>query len=369
VANEGTLATEDNNNIVKFDTNGNGTVFNQNGGTAFPVGLAFDSSGNLFDADNGQFIQKFDPSGNSSRFATISIADPRGMGLDSAGNLYVANYTAGTIEKFDTNGVPSVFAFAGGLPYGLVVDGSNNVYMAASYNNQILKFATTGSSSVFGTDDGSGLLLNNPWGLAIDSLGNIYCINGNVNTMSKFTPNGTGSVFASPSDFYTHGQGLAVDNANNVYCFTNFYAIAKFSPAGGIPVPFASDPGENDPQGMAFDSAGNLYVANYYDGTVMKYDTSGNGTVFASGLNTPTFIAIKRSATATVVPTLAISMSGTNAILSWPLAASAYNLYSKTNLATGNWLSVAGTRNTNLTSFLMTNPAAGPARFFRLSDP
>ncbi len=69
---------------------------------------------------------------------------------------------SGTIEKFDTNGIGTVFAFAGGLPYGLVVDSSNYVYMAASYNNQILKFAPNGSSTIFGTDDGSGLILNNP---------------------------------------------------------------------------------------------------------------------------------------------------------------------------------------------------------------
>jgi DNA-binding beta-propeller fold protein YncE len=360
------------NTIMKFDTSGHGTVFNQYGGTQYPFGLAFDHSGNLYDADNGQFIQKFDSTGNSSRFATISIADPRGIGLDSAGNLYVANYTAGTIEKFDTNSVPSVFAFAGGLPYGLVVDGSNNVYMAASYNNQILKFAPNGSSSIFGTDDGSGLILNNPWGLAIDSLGNIYCINGNVNTMSKFTPNGTGSVFASPADFYTHGPGLAADSSNNIYCLTNATEIAKFSPAG-LPAPFANDPGQSyayaNAQGMAVDSAGNLYVANYYDGTVTKYDKNGNGSVFASGLNTPESITIKRSATATVVPVLGIFQSGTNVVLSWSTAAAGYNLYSATNLASPTWLSVAGTRGTNLTSFLTTNPAAGPVRFFRLSNP
>ena len=372
VANEGTLATEDNNNIVKFDTNGNGTVFSQYGGTAFPVGLAFDSSGNLYDADNGEFIQKFDPNGNSSRFTTISIADPRGMGLDSTGNLYVANYTVGAIEKFDTNGVPSTFAFPG-QPYGLVVDGSNNIYIANSYFNQILKYAPNGSSSIFGTDDGSGLILNNPWGLAIDSLGNIYAINGNVNTMSKFTPNGSSSVFASPADFYTHGPGLAADSSNNIYCLTNFTAIAKFSPAG-VPAPFANDPGQSyyyaNAQGMAFDSAGNLYVANYYDGTVMKFDASGNGSIFASNLDTPESIVIKRpSSIVPFIPTLFINQSGTNAVLSWSTAAAGYNLYSKTNLALGTWLSVPGTRGTNLTSFLMTNPITGSAKFFRLSNP
>jgi DNA-binding beta-propeller fold protein YncE len=360
------------NTIEKFDTSGNGTLFNQYGGTEYPFGLAFDQSGNLYDADNGQFIQKFDSSGNNTRFATISIATPDGIALDSAGNLYVANYTVGTIEKFDTNGNPTIFAQPYGVPYGLAVDGSNNVYVAESYNNQILKFATNGASSVFATDDGSGLILNNPNGIAFDSLGNLYCINGNVNSISKFDSNGHSSLFADPTKFLTHGPGLAIDSANNVYSLTNLTEIAKFSPAG-VPSPFANDPGDSEyyanVEGMAFDSAGNLYVANYYNDTVMKFDTSGNGTVFASGMVNPTCIVIKRTSVVINPPTLAISRSGTNVVLSWSTAAANFNLKSATNLANPNWLSVGGTLYTNGSTLMLTNPVSGLVRFFRLSYP
>jgi DNA-binding beta-propeller fold protein YncE len=44
----------------------------------------------------------------------------------------------------------------------------------------------------------------------------------------------------------------------------------------------------NEPTGIAFDNAGNLYVANYAGGTIEKVMPGGNGSVFAnSGLNTP----------------------------------------------------------------------------------
>jgi sugar lactone lactonase YvrE len=288
----------------------------------------------------------------------------------------VANYGVGTIEKFNTNGASSVFAFAGGLPYGLVVDSSNNVYMAASYNNQILKFAPDGSSSIFGTDDGSGLILNNPKGLAIDSLGNIYAINYYISTISKFTPTGHSSIFAGIADFSSQGPGLAVDNANNIYCATNFannlINIAKFSPAG-VPVPFATYAGQSylyaDAQGMAFDSAGNLYVANYYDGTVTKLDTNGNSSVFATNLDTPESITIKRPNTATFIPTLFITPNGTNVVLSWSTAAANYNLKSATNLASPTWLPVSGILFTNNGNLVLTNAINGPVRFFRLSNP
>jgi hypothetical protein len=41
----------------------------------------------------------------------------------------LANYGAGNIEKFDTNGTPATFAFPYGEPYGLTVDSADNVYV------------------------------------------------------------------------------------------------------------------------------------------------------------------------------------------------------------------------------------------------
>ncbi|HTV63321.1 MAG TPA: hypothetical protein VMH30_12205 [Verrucomicrobiae bacterium] len=68
------------------------------------------------------------------------------------------------------------------------------------------------------------------------------------------------------------------------------------------------------PQGEAFDQAGNLYVANYYDGTIMKFDTNGNGSVFATNLDAPESIVIQRNSSSIFIPTLAISRSGANAV-------------------------------------------------------
>jgi DNA-binding beta-propeller fold protein YncE len=53
---------------------------------------------------------------------------------------------------------------------------------------------------------------------------------------------------------------------------------------------FAS--GLNQPAGLAFDSGGNLYVANSGVPTIVKYNSNGNGSTFASsGLFAPAFIA------------------------------------------------------------------------------
>ena len=109
--------------IYKFAPNGARTVFV--GPNAFapgesPVGLAFDSSGNLFVSietftDPGaDSIVYFSPTGVKSPFAT-GLTTPRGLAFDSSGNLFVAEangeFLPGDIIKFPSGGgMPEVFA-------------------------------------------------------------------------------------------------------------------------------------------------------------------------------------------------------------------------------------------------------------------
>src|SRR6266850_4994544 len=61
--------------------------------------------------------------------------------------------------------------------------------------------------------------------------------------------------------------------------------VIKFDSTGQSTV-FAS--GLNLPTAMAFDGSGYLYVANAGDNTILKFDPCGNGSVFASsGLSSP----------------------------------------------------------------------------------
>jgi len=46
----------------------------------------------------------------------------------------------------------------------------------------------------------------------------------------------------------------------------------------------------------------------------MKFDTNGNGSVFATNLDAPESIVIQRNSSSIFIPTLAISRSGANAV-------------------------------------------------------
>lgn len=238
-----------NNTIERFDSLGNDLgAFASAGGLQQPTGLAFDSGGNLYVANQGaNTIIKFAPNGSSSLFATSGLNQPYGLAFDVDGNLYAANAGSSTIQKFAPNGTSTLFANTGLVtPIGIAFDGSGNLYAVNLGNSTIQKFAPNGT----GTRFNQGLSLASPLGIAFDTAGNLYVTNGSDGKIYKLDSNGVASNYTNPSS--------------------------------------------GDPYGLAFDTNGNLYVANATGNTIRKYTPpSATGTTFANtGLNGPTFIAV-----------------------------------------------------------------------------
>jgi len=117
--------------------------------------------------------------------------------------------------------------------------------------------------------------------------GSNYTTPYSIVTYDTTVTNPPPTTFASTGFFPT---GVAFDSAGNLYV-ANYYgnAIEKFTP-GGVGSVFAST-GLDGPEALAFDSAGNLYVANYYSSTIEKFNPGGVGSSFASGLSGPIGLA------------------------------------------------------------------------------
>jgi DNA-binding beta-propeller fold protein YncE len=93
--------------------------------------------------------------------------------------------------------------------------------------------------------------------------------------------------------------GLAFDSSSNLYVanYSNG-TIDKYDSSGNRTV-FAT--GFSNPYGLSFDSSGNLFMADIGAGIIYKYDTLGNGSIFASGLSQPAFIATQVPEPATLL--------------------------------------------------------------------
>ena len=118
----------------------------------------------------------------------------------------------------------------------------------------------------------------------------VYVSNTNSNTIERFTESGIGSVFATTS---SSPRGLAFDSAGNLYvAYPSLNIIEKFSSTGVDLGPFVST-SLSTPEGLAFDSGGNLYASNLANHTIRRFTATGFdlGTFASTGLTSPFGIA------------------------------------------------------------------------------
>jgi glucose/arabinose dehydrogenase len=236
-------------------------------------------------------IYDFAPTGAGRVFAS-GLNKPRGMVFDGAGNLFASIGGDGTVVKFAPNGTQSLVASSGlGFPEGLAFDSSGNLYVADS-GGALNKIAPDGTVSPVFSMTGAFF-----FGVAVDGLNNVYVADAVGGVVYKFT--GTLSTFASVPG----ATGLAFDSAGNLFVSTQCESfpfgncttggrIVKITPRGKKTT-FASGLGDGDLRGLAFDAFGNLFVADLAPapnkgqpiGNVFKITPTGLVSVFTKGLN------------------------------------------------------------------------------------
>ena len=133
-----------------------------------------------------------------------SLVNPDALAFDSSGNLYVANQNSNTVSKFAPGSTTASATYSAGLdePDALAFDSSGNLYVANQRNNTVSKFAP-GSTTASATYSAG---LSDPQALAFDSSGNLYVANYAGNTVSEFAPGST-----TPGA--TYSAGLSAPNA------------------------------------------------------------------------------------------------------------------------------------------------------------
>ena len=273
---------------------GNGTSgFSGDNGPAtsaelsYPSGVAADSAGNLYIADeNNCRVRKVSNgvittmagngtrgfSGDNGLATNATLSGPAAVAVDSVGNIYIPDgarireVSNGVITTFAGNGTggfsgdngPATSAELNGG--GVAVDSAGNLYIADSGNNRIRKVSngviTTvagDGTSGFSGDNGpaTSAQLSIPIAVAVDSAGDLYIADYANNRIRKVS-NGVITTVT--------GNGNAGFSGDN-------------GPASSAEV--------NAPQSVAVDSAGNLYIASNLtlDGTGDRIRRVSNGII------------------------------------------------------------------------------------------
>lgn len=157
------------------------------------------------------------------------------------------------------------------------------VYVATGYGtvNRINSDGSSDGVFAFNVDD--------PYGMGFDRAGNLYvAASDRGNQIYKIFPDGSVGSLAS----FGAADGIAIDASGNVYSSQVQGTVFKISPAGAVGA-FAT--GLNTPTGLAVDGLGNLYVSEYHANVVAKVSPNGSIATFASGLYLPDALALDRS--------------------------------------------------------------------------
>jgi DNA-binding beta-propeller fold protein YncE len=111
-----------------------------------------------------------------------------------------------------------------------------------------------------------------------------------TNVIVKIARDGTSSIFANSG--LNGPDGLAFDSAGNLFV-SNYLGntVTKITP-DGVSSLFAST-GLNRPAAIAFDPGGDLYVMNRAASNIEKFTPAGVGSVAASGFATSVAFAIE----------------------------------------------------------------------------
>jgi sugar lactone lactonase YvrE len=374
------IADQSNHRIRKVDSTGTiitvagtGEIgFSGDGGSAIsatlwnPSGVGIDDVGNVYIADNTNTrVRKVDVngiittvagngrvnySGDGGSATKAEMGVPHKIAFDSAGNLFVSIYNyydlpaGAAVRKVDSSGCVSTIVTAGVggqgcgnsspipatlyYPTGLAFDHAKNLYLAdwvgervfkVDSNGNVTTVAGTGTSGYNGDNiPATQAQLAEPDGLAMDTADNLYIADQNNHRIRRVDTSGVITTVAGNGQAGILGdgapatlaeldgpRGIAFDTAGNLYVAdTNNSEIRKVDAAVSIDgthhistvagsignVGYSGDGGPatsaslNSPVGVTPDASGNLYIADTLNHRIRKVDTAGTiSTVAGSG--------------------------------------------------------------------------------------
>ena len=211
--------------------------------------------------------------------AHAQLSKPSGIAFDSSGNLWVANNGANQVLELNpangavlntiTEGLnsPSRLAFAFGKLYVTNL-GGNNVTV---YNPATLALVQTISSSA----------ISRPLALAVDTYGDVYVGNNSANNVialniagglvETLTADNSGFQFSAPGALAIFGKNIYAGFGGGGKNAVISYNVGEFLTHDPQEVTEYNDNVNTGPTGVAFDSEGNVYISEYYSGTAVKY--------------------------------------------------------------------------------------------------
>jgi sugar lactone lactonase YvrE len=301
-----------------------GSTGSDDGQLRSPQGVAVDSSGDVYVADQGNArIDKFTSTGRYlTQWGTFGpdkgkFYDPYGVAVAPSGRVYVTDYLKNQVEVFTNTGSfitqwgsndtePGTAAGFFDSPTGIAIDAAGNVYVADYHNDRVQEFDGAGNYlSWFSV----GHELTGPVGVAVSPSGNVYVTYPSEDRVLEYGSSFTtwGSSGSGRGQF-NWTQGVAVDSSGDVYVVDNGNSrVEKFTSNGTYITQWSTSITSNrhfSPQGIAIDSSGNVYVTISVDDRVERFGDLVIRTTSISSMSSEACVVQVCSSTASVSPSI-----------------------------------------------------------------
>ena len=190
--------------------------------------------------------------------------------------FYAVDYTNGYLDKITTAGgyskinTPTINFNAGS---SIVVDGNENIWVTDAVGGDVYEF------SIIGTLEQT-IAIASCAGISVDASNNVYVVT-TTGKIYKIASGGTTATQILTTVALTTPYGIAI-SGNNIFISQDGIANNIIEIANGITGSTATTvfaTGGNTPHNLTFDSGGNLFVANYGAGNVIKITPAGVASV------------------------------------------------------------------------------------------
>lgn len=294
------------NRIIKFDTSGNylgefGSGGSGDGQFDRPQGLTTDSAGNIYVVDvYNHRVEVFDASGNFVRtFGNNSgSADdpyyfeyPKDVEVLGDGNIIVTSQNSQRIKRYTNTGV---FVLQWGengtgtsqftTPQYLAKTSDESIWVSDPSQKRLQKFGNTGTHllTISNSKQENGSFIN-PSSVAFDTSGNEYVLDS-TGRVQKFNSTGTylSTPIANVNDQVVSGAWHVAVSPINGHIFISADTVVAVYRNNGTYINTVGEHGVNggasgngdfnNARGMDFDSSGNLYVADFSNQRIQKFD-------------------------------------------------------------------------------------------------